>query len=176
MKTFKKLLALVLAGTMLAGCLVGCGGSADNSTPLVIASADMSEKFSPFFADSTYDQNVVDFTQVALLGNTRAGEIVYKGIEGETYAYNGTDYKYKGIADCTVTENADGTVTFKTDKFSVYALVYVDSVVETTNPINPINPTNPISPNTGDDTNVVPLLVLFTVGIVLVVNRKKKFF
>lgn len=112
MKTFKKLLALVLAGTMLAGCLVGCGGSADNSTPLVIASADMSEKFSPFFADSTYDQNVVDFTQVALLGNTRAGEIVYKGIEGETYAYNGTDYKYKGIADCTVTENADGTVDY----------------------------------------------------------------
>lgn len=113
MKTFKKILALVLAGTMFAGCLVGCGGSADNnSTPLVIASADMSEKFSPFFADSTYDQNVVDFTQVALLGNTRAGEIVYKGIEGETYKYNGTDYTYKGIADCTVTENADGTVDY----------------------------------------------------------------
>ena len=60
MKTFKKILATVLAGTMLAGCLVGCGGNADNSdTPLVIASADMSEKFSPFFAESTYDQNVV---------------------------------------------------------------------------------------------------------------------
>jgi len=112
MKSIKKLLALVLAGTMLAGCLVGCGGSADNSTPLVIASADMSEKFSPFFASSTYDQNVVDFTQVGLLGNTRAGEIVYKGIEGETYEYNGTDYKYTGIADCTVTENADGTVDY----------------------------------------------------------------
>ena len=112
MKTFKKLLALVLAGTMLAGCLVGCGGNEDNSTPLVIASADMSEKFSPFFAESTYDQNVVEFTNVTLLGNTRAGEIVYKGIEGETYEYNGTDYKYTGIADCTVTENADGTVEY----------------------------------------------------------------
>lgn len=112
MKSIKKILALVLAGTMLAGCLVGCGGNSD-STPLVIASADMSEKFSPFFADSTYDQNVVDFTQVALLGNTRAGEIVYKGIEGETYEYNGTDYKYTGIADCVVTENADGTVDYE---------------------------------------------------------------
>lgn len=135
MKTFKKILAVVLAGTMLAGCLVGCGGNADNSdTPLVIASADMSEKFSPFFADSSYDQNVVDFTQVALLGNTRAGEIVYKGIEGETYAYNGTDYTYKGIADCTVTENADGTVdyTFKLRddlKFSDGEAITADDVI-----------------------------------------------
>lgn len=134
MKSIKKILALVLAGTMLAGCLVGCGGSADNSTPLVIASADMSEKFSPFFADSTYDQNVVDFTQVALLGNTRAGEIVYKGIEGETYEYNGTDYKYTGIADCEVKENADGTVdyTFKLRddlKFSDGEKITADDVI-----------------------------------------------
>lgn len=134
MKSIKKLLALVLAGTMLAGCLVGCGDSADNSTPLVIASADMSEKFSPFFADSTYDQNVVDFTQVQLLGNTRAGEIVYKGIEGETYEYNGTDYKYTGIADCEVKENADGTVdyTFKLRddlKFSDGEKITADDVI-----------------------------------------------
>ena len=114
MKTMKKFLALILAGTMLASCLVACGGTdaAGNDTPLVIASADMSEKFSPFFAESTYDQNVVDLTSVALLGNTRAGEIVYKGIKGETYEYNGTDYKYTGIADCVVTENADGTVDY----------------------------------------------------------------
>ena len=137
MKTFKKILAVVLAGTMLAGCLVGCGGNGDDSaktTPLVIASADMSEKFSPFFAESTYDQNVVDFTQVALLGNTRAGEIVYKGIEGETYAYNGTDYKYTGIADCVVTENADGTVdyefTLRDDlKFSDGEAITADDVI-----------------------------------------------
>ncbi len=134
MKTFKKVLALVLAGTMLAGCLVGCGGNETKSTPLVIASADMSEKFSPFFADSTYDQNVVDFTQVQLLGNTRAGEIVYKGIEGETYEYNGTDYKYTGIADCVVTENADGTVdyefTLRDDlKFSDGEAITADDVI-----------------------------------------------
>jgi len=134
MKSIKKILALVLAGTMLAGCLVGCSKDESASAPLVIASADMSEKFSPFFADSTYDQNVVDFTQVALLGNTRAGEIVYKGIEGETYEYNGTDYKYTGIADCEVKENADGTVdyTFKIRddlKFSDGEAITADDVI-----------------------------------------------
>ena len=38
------------------------------------------------------------------------GAIVYKGIEGETIPYNGTDYTYYGPADLEVTENADGTV------------------------------------------------------------------
>lgn len=115
MKTITKLLALALAGTMLAGCLVGCGSNEakSNDTPLVIASANMSEKFSQFFASSKYDQNVADLTAVKLLGNTRAGEIVYKGIDGETYEYNGTEYTYTGIADCEVTENADGTVDYE---------------------------------------------------------------
>ncbi len=114
MKSIKKVLALVLAGTMLAGCLVGCGGSADNnSTPLVIATDDMSEKFSEFFAQSVPDQNVADLTAVYLLGNTRDGAIVYDGIDGETHEYNGTEYTYKGISDCVVTENEDGTVDYE---------------------------------------------------------------
>ena len=32
------------------------------------------------------------------------------GIEGETHAYNGTDYTYYGPADCEIVENAAGTV------------------------------------------------------------------
>ena len=72
----------------------------------------MSEKFSEFFANSVPDQNVADMTAVALLENGRSGEIIYNGIEGETYSYNGTDYTYNGIADCVVTENEDGTVTY----------------------------------------------------------------
>lgn len=111
MKSMKKISAFFIAGIMLLGSLVACGDNT-NSFPLVIASADLSEKFSPFFADSTYDQNIVDFTQVVLLGNTRSGEIVYKGIEGETHEYNGKKYHYTGIADCDVTENADGTVEY----------------------------------------------------------------
>ena len=38
--------------------------------------------------------------------------MILKGIEGETREYNGTDYTYYGPADCEVTENADGTVTY----------------------------------------------------------------
>ena len=41
-----------------------------------------------------------------------AGEIIMHGIEGETRSYNGTDYTYYGLADCEVTENDDGTVTY----------------------------------------------------------------
>ena len=115
----KKLLALLLAGTMLMG-ITACGtktgdGDNTNDTPLVIACDDVSEKFSPFFAASVPDQNVVDATQVYLVGNDRAGEYVMNGIEGETKEYNGTEYTYYGATDATIVENADGTVdyTFK---------------------------------------------------------------
>lgn len=84
-----------------------------SDTPLVIAADDFSEKFSEFFAASVPDQNVADFTAVSLLGNDRAGEIIYNGIEGETKSYNGTDYTYYGIADCTVTENDDKSVDYE---------------------------------------------------------------
>ncbi len=87
--------------------------AADEETPLVIACADMSEKFSEFFASSVPDQNVADMTSVALLNNDRAGEIIYNGIEGETKEWNGNEYEYKGIADCVVTENEDGTVSYE---------------------------------------------------------------
>ncbi|MBQ7920312.1 MAG: ABC transporter substrate-binding protein [Lachnospiraceae bacterium] len=79
-------------------------------TPLVVGYAPFSSKFSPFFAETGYDQDAQSMTQVALLGNDRQGAMIYNGIEGETISYNGTDYTYYGIADCTVTENADGTV------------------------------------------------------------------
>lgn len=83
-----------------------------SSSPLVIACDDVSEKFSPFFAASVPDQNVVDFTQMALVGNDRAGEYVMNGIEGETRTYNGTDYTYYGATNATITENEDGTVDY----------------------------------------------------------------
>ena len=86
--------------------------SAGSDAPLVIASDDFSEKFSRFFAASVPDTNVAGLTSVALLGNDRAGELIYNGIEGETKSYNGTDYTYTGISDCVVTENEDGTVDY----------------------------------------------------------------
>ena len=127
----KRLLSILLACAMVVG-LTACGGGAttetapeaateetapeaattekSDDTPLVVGYAPFSSKFSPFFAESAYDQDAQTMTQVALLSSDRQGAIIYKGIEGETVNYNGTDYTYYGIADLTVTENEDGTV------------------------------------------------------------------
>ena len=79
---------------------------------LVVGYSLFSQKFTPFFADTAYDQDAVGMTQLALLGTDREGNIVFNGIEGETRAYNGTDYTYTGIADLVITENDDGTVDY----------------------------------------------------------------
>ena len=126
----KRLLSILLACAMVVG-LTACGGGATtetapeaateesaeattteagDETPLVVGYAPFSSKFSPFFAESAYDQDAQTMTQAPLLTNDRQGGMIYKGIEGETINYNGTDYTYYGIADLTVTENEDGTV------------------------------------------------------------------
>ena len=79
---------------------------------IVIAETGFEGKFSPFFAASAPDQAAHTLTQAVLLNADRRGEIVMHGIEGETRSYNGTDYTYYGLADCEVTENDDGTVTY----------------------------------------------------------------
>ena len=134
MKNTKQAIALASAAALSVGMLAGCGGAASsaatassesNSTAtaeasttaasdgtLVLAETGFESKFSPFFAASAADQDVIDLTQIALLGADRKGEMVLNGIEGETREYNGTDYTYYGPADCEVTENADGTVTY----------------------------------------------------------------
>jgi peptide/nickel transport system substrate-binding protein len=98
--TMKKLLILLLVLTFSIGGLAGCGGF--GATPLVVGYSQFSEKFSPFFSDTAYDADVAAMTQVALLTTDRTGAIVYNAIEGETLAYNGTDYVYKGPADLKV--------------------------------------------------------------------------
>lgn len=71
-------------------------------TPLVVAYQDFSQKFSPFFADTGYDQDVASMTQISIMTTDRVGAIVFNAIEGETHAYNGVDYLYKGPADISV--------------------------------------------------------------------------
>ena len=127
----KRLLSILLACAMVVG-LTACGGGAttetapetsteqtapeaattekSDDTPLVVGYAPFSSKFSPFFAESAYDQDATSMTQAALLINDRQGAMIYKGIDGETKNYNGTDYTYYGLANLTVTENEDGTV------------------------------------------------------------------
>ena len=131
MKNTKQAIALASAAALSVGMLAGCGGAASSAATassegtstataeasttaasdgtLVLAETGFESKFSPFFAASASDQDVIDLTQIALLGADRKGEMVLNGIEGETREYNGTDYTYHGPADCVVTENADGT-------------------------------------------------------------------
>ena len=141
MKNTKKALALVTAAAMSASMLAACGGSSSTATSaassseaasseassvaaeptttasndtLVVATNGIEQKFSPFFASSTADNDdVVGMTSLALLNYDRRGEVIMKGIEGETREYNGTDYTYYGPADCETVENADGTITYK---------------------------------------------------------------
>lgn len=132
MKKMRQTLAMILAGIMVVGTATGCGDtsaddvvsntettttstentgvSSNGDTPLVIANDAMSEKFSPFFAESVPDMHIVDMTQIQLLYPDRSGEYIYNGIEGETKEYNGTEYTYTGPTDLVITENADGTV------------------------------------------------------------------
>ena len=97
---------------ILSGCGDGGGAAGSGDTPMVVGYSPFSSKFSPFFAETAYDQDAQGITQLALFPTTRLGEVVYKGIEGETYEYNGTNYTYTGPADIEVTENADGTVDY----------------------------------------------------------------
>ena len=122
MSKMKKMLAILLALAMifgLAACTSGGGSQGggtdepeESTTPLVVGYSPFSSKFSPFFSETAYDQDVYAMTQVNLLTSDRMGAMIYKGIEGETIPYNGTDYTYYGPADLEVVENADGTVDY----------------------------------------------------------------
>ena len=155
MKNTKQAIALASAAALSLSMLAGCGGAASSSAAtsgessstatastttttadgtIVLAETGFEGKFSPFFAASAADQDVIDLTQLGLLGADRKGEMILNGIEGETREYNGTDYTYYGTSDCTVTENADGTVTYDIKlrddlKFSDGEPVTIDDVI-----------------------------------------------
>lgn len=133
----KKVLALALAIIMCLGMFAGCkpnDGDKEKDTPLVVGYSPFSSKFSPFFAETAYDQDVASMTAISLLTSDRTGAIIMNGIKGETIAYNGTDYTYKGPADLKITANDDGTVfydfTLREDiKFSDGKALTVDDVI-----------------------------------------------
>ena len=88
-----KVLALLLVSVMVMGIFAGCGSktepAATEAAPaateaateaatatatadtIVYANDYMSEKFSPFFADTSYDQDAAGMTQVSLLSSDR---------------------------------------------------------------------------------------------------------
>ena len=133
MNKFTKILALIMALALMVSVFAGCGEEEAKPTEtqpvegteategtepaveaedktLVIGTQNFDGKFSPFFYTNAYENDVLGLVNVGLLGTDREGAVVMNGIEGEVRPYNGTDYTYTGIADCVITENADGTV------------------------------------------------------------------
>ena len=98
----KKLLALLLALVMVLSLGMTTAFAEGDDTPLVVATSALSQKFSPFFADTAYDQDVAGLTQIGMMTTDRVGGIIYNGIEGEVHSYNGTDYTYYGTGDLAV--------------------------------------------------------------------------
>ena len=115
MKKATKIVALLLAAALCLGMFAGCQSTKANDTPLVVGYSPFNSKFSPFFAETAYDQDVQTMTQLGLLTSDRTGAVIEKGYnegKGTTVAYNGTDYTYHGPADLTITENQDGSVEY----------------------------------------------------------------
>lgn len=120
MKKGKLLILLVIVlSLVLAITMVGCKPEEEppidetgytGADTLVVGYSYFSNKFSPFFSKTAYDQDVASMTQLGLLTTDRQGAVILNGIEGETIKYNGTDYLYKGIADFDVTIEETGKV------------------------------------------------------------------
>ena len=99
----KKLFAMLLVLAMVLS--IGGAAFADENTPLVVAYSPFSAKFSPFYADTGYDQDAVEMTQISILTTDRSGGIIYNAIEdieagrGEPLKWNIRDvirYREKG--------------------------------------------------------------------------------
>ena len=116
----KRALALILSLVMCVGLFTACGEQKNpdgndvesKDTPLVVGYSAFNQKFSPFFSETEYDQDVWLMTSLNMLNSDRQGQIIMKGIEGETHNYNGTDYTYYGPADCEIVQKDDGTVDY----------------------------------------------------------------
>ncbi|MBV1758226.1 MAG: hypothetical protein KMY55_10345 [Dethiosulfatibacter sp.] len=124
----KKLLVFVLVIVLMASTVMGCQPNEQpttaaptetttapvepvNNTPLVVGYAAFSQKFSPFFASTAYDQDAQLLTQVNMLTTDRTGGIIYNAIEGETHNYNGVDYFYDGVANIKVDYDETADIT-----------------------------------------------------------------
>ena len=111
----KKCISLVLSFVLAVSALSGCGKREDQTQnkkgdTLVVGVGNFDGKFSPFFYTNANEGQVLSLIHPTLLATDREGAVITQGIAGQVKPYNGTDYTYKGLADCTVTENADGTV------------------------------------------------------------------
>ncbi len=131
----KKILVLFLVITF-ALALGGCKHPAKDKA-LVVGYDPFSGKFSPFFATTAYDQDVVSMTSLSLMTTDRDGGIVYNAIEGEDIARGASTFHYSGIADLAVNyDSGDNktiyTIRLKNDvKFSDGHVMDADDIIFT---------------------------------------------
>lgn len=136
MKKYLKSLAILGLALVMCFCFSvpqGIAWAADQSVLRVITS-DLNGVFSPYFAETAYDQDIVNLTSIDLLSSDRLGAIVEKGKTGETRTFNKKDYTYYGPADLTITNNPDGSVDYDFDlrkdiKFSDGEPLTADDVI-----------------------------------------------
>ena len=89
----KRALALILSLIMCVGLFTASGeqnnpdsnGDENKDTPLVVGYSAFNQKFSPFFSETEYDQDVWLMTSLSMLNSDRQGQIIMKVIEGETH-------------------------------------------------------------------------------------------
>ena len=114
MKSAKKILSLLLATLMLLGsfaALISCAntGVDNESTRLVLSSAELDGVFNPFYATSGPDMSIIGMTQIGMLTTDKYGKPAY----GENEACVVLDYE-------TVTEtDAAGNITYTTYYFVI---------------------------------------------------------
>ena len=131
----KRFVAIAMIAAMSAASFASCGnntntesssssasstessaesGSESGSVPLVVAYDTFNQKFNPFFSTVSYDSDVATIACETLFATDRTGAVVMNGIEGETIAYNGTDYTYTGLSDVKIDQGEETTTyTFK---------------------------------------------------------------
>ena len=94
--------------------------------------------------------------------------------EGRTYKVIRNHNGEVTVLDTIV--NEDGTISFKTDRFSTYALAYADKEETTTNPVvKPVTPsTDTKAPQTGDNSSVMIYVAICLVALAAILVTKKR--
>ena len=110
MKRMKRILTFALALVMLACSLTACSscgqegnnpstgnGISNESTRLVLSTAELDGVFNPFYSSSAADGNIIGMTQISMLSSDKYGKVAY----GENEACVVLDYEAKPIQDAT---------------------------------------------------------------------------
>lgn len=100
-----------------------------DGTILSVGYDEFTEKFSPFFATTTYDQDAQGITQIGLTGNARGSEMIYKGGDGdgEVIPYQDKEYTYPTLASLDV-EPSEEKDENGVPKFTTYTYKMRDNV------------------------------------------------